>query len=148
MNPLERFGAYAAAFEQYVETNDPAVLEPFFSEDAVYEILGGPPFAGRHEGREAVFAHFRASLDGFDRLFEQRELELRAGPELRGDEVWLAWRATYRSQGLPELVVDGEESVHFAGDRIARLEDRFELAMSGLVERWFEIYGEKLAAGG
>ena len=147
MNPLERFGAYAAAFETFVETNDPAVLEPFFTEDAVYEILGGPPFAGLHEGREAVFTYLRASLDGFDRLFEHRELELLEGPELRGNEVWLAWRATYRTQGLPELVVDGEESVRFAGERIERLEDRFELAMSGLVERWFELYGEKLAGG-
>jgi hypothetical protein len=147
MDPLRRFAEYAAAFETFFESNDEAAIEPFFSEDAVYEILGGPPFAGRHEGRAAVFTHLRASLDGFDRLFATRELELLEGPELRDAAVWLRWRASYRSPGVPELVIDGEESVTFSGDRIVRLEDVFALQMSALVERWFGQYGDRLTRG-
>ncbi|MBW2270565.1 MAG: nuclear transport factor 2 family protein [Deltaproteobacteria bacterium] len=147
MKPLERFAEYAAAFETFFETDDAAVLEPFFTEDAVYEIFGGPPFAGRHEGREAVFAHLRASLNGFDRLFATRELELLEGPALRDGAVWLRWRASYRSPGAPELVIDGEETARFTGDRIVRLEDVIPLPMSELVERWFGHYAEKLSAG-
>lgn len=144
MNALERFGRYAAAFEVFFDTDDPSVLEPYFSEDAVYETFGGPPFAGRHEGRDAVFAYLKASLDGFDRLFAERELELLEGPELRDDSVWMRWRASYRAPGFPELCIDGQETVTFDGDRIVRLQDDFTLEMSSIVEQWFTHYGEKL----
>lgn len=144
MNPIERFGEYAEAFETFVKTDDSAVLEPFFCEDAVYETLGGPPFAGRHEGREAVFGYLKASLDAFDRRFETRELELLEGPALRDGSVWLRWRACYRSPGLPELAIDGEETVRFEGDRILRLEDTIPSEMSALTEHWFDHYAEKL----
>lgn len=145
MDPFERFAQYAAAFEKFVENSDAAVLEPFFAEDAVYEIFGGPPFAGRHEGRDAVIAYLRSSLDGFDRRFETRELELLSDLENRDGVVWLRWRGNYRSKGVPELVFDGEESVTFEGDRIIRLEDRYALMMSNLVARWFDQYGAKLS---
>jgi hypothetical protein len=144
MDPLARFGEYAAAFEVFVETDDASVLEPYFTENAVYETFGGPPFAGRHEGRTAVLDYLKLSLDGFDRLFEHRQLELLDGLEVRDGAVWLRWRASYRSAGVPELVVDGEETVSFAGDRIVRLQDEFALEMSSLVQHWFSHYGERL----
>jgi hypothetical protein len=144
MDAIARFGAYAAAFEQVVESDDWSLLEPWFCEDAVYEILGGPPFAGRHEGREAVLAHLKRSLDGFDRRFEQRSIELLEGPKLRDGAVWIRWRASYKTPGLPELVIDGEETAEFEGDRIRRLEDRFPLEMSALTEAWFSSWGSRL----
>lgn len=146
MDPMTRFREYAAAFEDVVKSDDFSVLEPFFSEDAVYELIGGPPFAGRHEGREAVFAYLKQSLDSFDRRFGSRQLEVLDGPALRDGAVWMRWRVCYKSAGLPELVLDGEETVSFEGDRIGRLEDRFPFEMAPLVEHWFSHYGDQLRA--
>lgn len=145
MDAIARFREYAAAFEDVVESNDFSRLEPFFAPDAVYEVQGGPPFAGRHRGRPAVLAHLEASLDAFDRRFATRTLEILEGPALREGAVWLRWRASYTSPGLPELVLDGEESVEFDGDRIGRLEDRFPPEASGIVQHWLSRYGAQLA---
>ena len=41
---IPRFGAYAAAFEKAFENDDWSVVEPFFHEDAVYEVALPPPF--------------------------------------------------------------------------------------------------------
>jgi hypothetical protein len=144
MDPIARFHEYAAAFEDVVQNDDWSLLEPFFSEDAVYEILGGEPFAGRHEGRDAVLAHLKRSLDGFDRRFESRRIEFLEGPVLREGSVWFRWRVGYQSPGLPELVLDGEEVVTFEEERIRRLEDRFPPQMSHITEGWFRAYGERL----
>lgn len=125
MPPLDRFAAYAAAFERFVASRDGAVLEPFFTEGAVYETIGGPPFEGVVEGRDAVIAALAGSLDGFDRRFATRELATLDGPRADGDRVWFRWRATYSKPGLPDLAIEGEETATFEGERIARLEDRF-----------------------
>jgi hypothetical protein len=63
---------------------------------------------------------------------------------VRDGRVWLRWRATYRSPGLPELAIDGEETVTFEDERILRLEDVIAPPMPALVEHWFAHYGEKL----
>ena len=144
MDALVRFQEYAAAFEDFVKTDDPSVLEPFFADDAVYEIFGGEPLAGRHEGRDAVIGYLKASLDGFDRRFGQRQLDLLKGPTLRDGVVWMSWRATYKTAGLPELLVDGEGTVEFDGDLIRRLEDRFRPEAASLIEYWFSKYGDQL----
>ncbi len=123
MSLIQRFGLYAAAFEKVVETNDPSHIEPYFTEDAVYETIGGPPFDVVLSGRDAVCSGLIASLDALDRRFATRAIELLQGPEERGDSVWIAWRGTYSQPGLPDLVFDGEETAEFEGDRIRRLED-------------------------
>jgi hypothetical protein len=145
MDAVSRFREYAAAFEDVVKSDDFGRLEPFFAEDAVYEIRGGPPFAGRHVGRAAILAYLKASLDGFDRRFPTRRLEMLEGPELREGGVWFRWRASYSGPELPELVLDGIEIATFEGDRIRRLEDRFALEMSSLTEHWFSHYGSRLS---
>ena len=144
MDPIARFQEYAAAFEQVYKSDDWSVLEPYFTEDAVYEILGGQPFAGKHEGRDAVLAHMKRSVDSFDRRFETRELQVLEGPVQDGSSVWLRWRVSYRSPGLAQLVIDGEETAIFEGDQIRRLEDRFPPEASPISEAWFNANGSKL----
>lgn len=146
MNLIQRFGEYAAAFERVYQSDDWSQLEPFFTETAVYEVLGGPPFGGRVEGRDALIAHLHRSVDAFDRRFPSRRLELLEGPTLRGERVWMRWRVSYSGPGLPELVLDGEESASFEGDRIARLEDRFPPEATGITETWLRAFGSRLAA--
>jgi hypothetical protein len=144
MDAIARFTEYAAAFEDVYKSDDWTALEGFFAEDAVYELSGAEFFAGRHQGRDAVFAALKASLDSFDRRFETRQLEVLEGPALREGGVWLRWRASYRSPGVPELTIDGEESVFFEGDRIVRMVDRFPLEMGPITAYWFEQYGSRL----
>ncbi len=144
MNLIQRFASYAAAFEKAVAGNDWAAVEPCFSEDAVYETFGPAPFAGRHAPRSAVLAGLRASLDGFDRRFESRELELLEGPRESGSEVWVRWRATYRVAGAPPLAIEGEETAVFRGERICRLEDRFEPASAERTTRFLREHADKL----
>ena len=144
MNPVARFGEYAAAFERAFEDDDWSVLEPYFTDDAVYETLAGPPFGGRHEGRDALFAALKRSLDTYDRRFDTRELALLEGPEDRDGAAWIRWRATYRVGDAPPMVIEGEETAYFEGDRIVRLEDRFsEESGKGALE-WMEQHGESL----
>jgi len=143
MSQVRRFQEYADAFEKVFENDDWSVLEPYFSEDAVYETIAGPPFGGKIEGRKALFAQLKQNLDGFDRRFDSRELELLEGPAERDGKVWIRWRATYRLAGKPPLVLEGEETASFEGDRIRRLEDRFGGDASA-VTGWLEQYGALL----
>jgi hypothetical protein len=144
MSLVERFGAYAAAFEVVFEKDDWSVLEPFFTEDAVYELLGGPPFEGRHEGREAAFAHLKQSLNSFDRRFDSREIEMLEGPLERDGAVWMRWRVTYGVADAPPLVIDGEGIAEFEGDRIRRLEDDFAEGTAAAALSWMGEHGAKL----
>ena len=58
----------------------------------------------------------------------------------------MRWRASYRSRGVPELVIDGQELATFEGDRIARLVDVIRLEMGEITQYWFEHYGDQLGA--
>ena len=146
MTAIQRFADYAAAFEKTFETDDFSHIEPFFTKDAVYEIFGGPPFAGLHEGRDAIFNYLKLSLDGFDRRFATRALDVIEGPEERGDDaVWMRWRVVYTRPGLPDLAIEGEETVEFDGTCIRRLEDRFTDDASARTLAYFEEHGARLA---
>ena len=144
MSRIPRFVAYAAEFEKAFENDDWSLLAPFFSEDAVYET--GLPLLGRErcEGRAAILAWFPDVLDRFDRRFDSRTLELVEGPKEQGDEVWIHGSATYRAEGIPDLVVVLEETVRFEGDRIVSLEDRYTAEMVAEIERFVAEYGPKL----
>ncbi len=145
MDPIARFQQYADAFEIFFEKDDPSILEPYFTKDAVYETKGPEALSGCHDGRPAVLGYFKQILDGLDRRFEKRELELREGPEERDGAVWMRWRVTYRAGDAPPLVMDGEETVEFEGDRIRRLEDRFADDAGDAVTAWMTRHGSKLS---
>jgi len=144
VSKIPRFAAYAAAFEKSFESDDWSLVEPFFSEDAVYHVDLEPPMGGRFEGRTAILAYFKEVLDRFDRRFESREIALLAGPKEEGDSVWIRGSATYRASGVPDFVLVLEEIVHFEGDRIRLLEDRYEPAMKKEISAYLEAHGEKL----
>jgi hypothetical protein len=126
MDVLARFLAYAAAFEVAYESDDWSAVEPFFTEDAVYTVTGGPPFGGRWSGRPAVLARFREVLDQLDRRFDERILQPVGAPRVDGDVLEVDWRATYRLAGAPDAEISGTERATFAGDRIRLLEDLME----------------------
>ena len=68
---MKVFMDYAAAFEQTFIDDDWSRLAPFFSEDATYEVRGGP-MACNISGRDAIFAGLRKSIDGMDRRCSDR----------------------------------------------------------------------------
>ena len=144
MSKIPRFAAYAAAFEKSYASDDWSLVEPFFTEDAVYEIDADPPLGGRFAGRAAILAYMKQILDRFDRRFASRELALLEGPRETADSVWIRGSATYRAPGVPELRLELEETVRFDGDRIRRLEDHYEPAMLGQIASWLEAHGGKL----
>ena len=144
MSRIARFAAYAAAFEKAFENDDWSLLEPFFTEDAVYDVAMDPPIGGRQQGREEIFAYFKSVVDRFDRRFQSRELALLAGPKETGDSVWIRGSATYRAAGVPAFVLELEETATFQGDRIRRLEDRYTSAMKQSIADYLAAHGEKL----
>jgi len=119
-----RFSQYAEAFEVAFGDDNWSALEPFFTEEAVYETIAEGPFAARHERRDAVLKAFRQSVDSFDRRFDRRRAEIGEGPEEREGAVWMRWRVTYQVAGAPDFVLEGEERAWFDGRKISRLEDR------------------------
>jgi len=127
MNIVERFMAYAAAFEDAYASDDWSKLDPYFTADAVYETIAEPPFGGCVEGRDAITANFRQVCGAFDRRFDSRTVELLTTPVDRGGNVWFRWAAVYTLAGAPTLRMEGEETAVFAGDRIRRLEDRMPI---------------------
>ena len=144
MSQSARFGQYAAAFEKAFVNDDWSVVEPFFTEDAVYEVELDPPMGGRFEGRDAILAYFKQILDDYDRRFESREIEILDGPREEGDSVWLRGTATYRSPGVPPIVLELEETAHFDGDRIRRLEDAYDPSMKERIAAYLKEHGAKL----
>jgi hypothetical protein len=144
MSKIPRFAEYAATFEKSVASDDWSLLEPFFTDGAVYDIPADPPLGGRIEGRAAILAWFKDILDRFDRRFASRELALLEGPKEIGDAVWIRGSATYRAPGVPAFVLELEETAHFDGDRIRLLEDRYEPSMQRAVVDYLAKYGAKL----
>jgi hypothetical protein len=147
MTLIDRFQQYADAFEVFFASDDTSVLEPFFTEDAVYETRAEPPFAARHEGREKIFEGLRRSIETFDKRFETRTLEILEGPREADASVWMRWRVTYTAPGVPPLAMVGEETATFEGDRIVRLEDRFPSLVVKEILTWMNEHGGELATG-
>lgn len=148
MAALERFGAYAGAFEQAYESDDWSIVEPFFHEDAVYVVGLAEPFGGTFEGRDAILAYFKRILDGFDRRLETRTITLLEGPTEENGVVWLRGRADYTGRGnLPGVGFELEEIATFEGDRIRRLQDRYDEANTAIVDDYVAAHGDELSLG-
>ena len=78
MGIADRYRAYAEAFEESLVDDDWSRIEPFFTEDAVYQ---GEPDA---RGRDAVLAKLKGGVDAFDRRMDSRTPDFQA-PRVDGD---------------------------------------------------------------
>ena len=148
MSLIPRFVAYAAAFEKAYESRDFSVLEPFFTEDAVYEVPLPGVLGGRWEGRAVVLACLESVTDRFDRRFASRVVALVAGPREEKDSVWLRGSAHYTAPGLPDLHFELEETARFRGDRICHLSDHNDEADTRALTDNLGAHGAKLGIEG
>jgi len=144
MGVLDRYLTYAAAFEEAYASDDWSKLEPFFTEDAVYEFIAPAPFGGKYEGRAAILAQFKNSVNSLDRRFDSRAVEAVEGPLEKDNGVWMHWTGIYTLAGAPDCRMEGEERAEFAGDRIRRLVDSITDAEAGRLGAYFAQHGAKL----
>ena len=116
MGMIERYAAYAEAFEEAYESDNWSVLDPYFTEDAVYDFIAAPPLGGRHEGRATVLNDFKDAVNGFDRLFKSRKVELLEGPVEKDGGVWVHWVATYTLESYGcDLSISPKDKKIFVG---------------------------------
>jgi SnoaL-like domain len=144
MSLIPRFGAYAAAFEKAYVADEWSLVEPFFTEDAVYDAGLPDLLGGEIEGRAAILDYFRDVLNRFDRRFASRRVELLEGPREDRDSVWIKGRALYTAAGAPDLAFDLEETAHFEGERIRRLADVYAPEEHGKLAAYLEAHGTRL----
>ncbi len=136
MNILDRFQAYAKAFELTYEDDDWSRLEEFFTEDAVYEC--GPKEAS---GRKAVLIKLHESVDGLDRKMDSRKLDFQM-PAVEGSTLTVKWTVTYTNIGKPNLVLSGVETAVFEDDHIKLLRDDFTPESEKTMSDWMAQHGE------
>ncbi len=139
MSIQDRFLAYAAAFEQTYVDDDWSHIEPFFTEDAVYDT--GTEVA---RGREAVLAALKGSVNSLDRNMDTRTPSFET-PTVEGDTLSMDWSVSYAKAGCPDLVISGRETAQFRGDQIAVLRDEFAPEAAAALESWMAEHGQKLA---
>jgi hypothetical protein len=137
MSILDRYRAYADAFEESYVDDDWSRVAPFFAEQAVYE---GDPDA---RGRDAVLAKLKNGVDGFDRRMDSRTPDFET-PSVEGDTLTMRWKVTYAKSGLPDLVISGVETAVFEGDQIALLRDSFDPEAQKALEQWMAQHGAAL----
>ncbi len=138
MSILDRYQAYADAFEQSYEDDDWSRIEGYFTEDAVYE---GEPADAR--GRDAVIAKLKGGVDAFDRNMDSRSPDFQT-PTVDGDTLTMKWAVTYTKAGKPDLVISGIETAVFEGDRIKLLRDDFDPEAQKAMGEWMAAHGASL----
>jgi len=138
MSILDRYQAYADAFEVSYEDDDWSHIEPYFTEDAVYD--GEPEDA---QGREAVLAKLKQSVDAFDRKMDSRAIAFETST-VDGNSIRTRWSGTYTKSGVPDLVISGVEIAIFEGDQIARLSGEFDPKAQKAMGEWMAAHGALL----
>ena len=139
MNILDRFQAYAQAFELTYEDDDWSRLEKFFTEGAVYECEPGDAM-----GRQAVLEKLKGSVDALDRKMDSRRLVFQT-PTIEGNTLIANWTVTYTKTGKPDLVISGVETAIFEGDRMTLLRDEFTPDSVEALNAWMVQYGAELS---
>ena len=135
MDIVQRFVAYAGDFEKTYVDDDWSRLRQYFADDAVYEVKS-KAIGCRLTGPDAIFKGIKQSLDGFDRKFPSRAVEVTGAPEVSGNEMQVSWKVTYTKPGVPTLVLRGRSTARYAGDKITHLSDAYDAVMDQEMSDW------------
>lgn len=139
----DAFFAYAAAFEETFRDDDWERLRPFFADDAVYEVVGGP-MACRIEGADAILCGLKKSLDGFDRQLDGRKLDLPSPPVIDGDSLRLDWTVAYTRGDSPPGVLVGRSEATLNNGKIVLLRDLYRDEDLQPFGTWMQRYAPDL----
>jgi len=140
MEILNQFMAYAEAFEKTYADDDWSRLQPYFAEDAVYEVQS-EVFGCSLRGPEAILAGLKKSVNGFDRKFAQRTIDVTAPPRVDGDELSLDWTVTYQQEGLTPFVLRGSSRAQFRDGKIIALVDSYDSSVTADAVAWQQANG-------
>ena len=143
MSIVERFVTYAADFEKTLADDDWSRLTPHFSSDAVYRVEADL-FGCELTGPQSIFAGMKKSLDGFDRHFREREIQMTEGPDVEGDELSVAWTVTYHQDDLPDFVLRGRSRARLDDGKVALLVDSYDESVSAELASWMRETGVEL----
>ena len=145
MGPTSHFFEYAQDFEKTFVDDDWSRLARYFVPDAVYEVRN-VPFACRIQGADAIFRGIKKSLDGFDRRFAQRSLEVVDPPVEEDDTVSVGWAVTYVKPGAPPFRLRGRSMARYRDGRIAHLVDEYPDGMTAEAAAWQAAHAPDLDA--
>ncbi len=140
MDVLEQFLAYAGDFEKTYVDDQWERLRPYFHDEATYEVKAGS-IPCLLEGRDAIFAGIKKSLDGFDRKFDERELALVDEPVIEGREISVNWAVTYRKDDFAPYILLGKSVATYADGKIAALSDSIDPAAEKALGEWVQATG-------
>ncbi len=140
MDNLNLFMQYATAFEQTYADDDWERLIPYFAEDAVYRVVSDV-FGCELHGPGAILRGIRKSVNGFDRRFTTRQIEVTSGPEVDGDTVRLGWSVTYTLAGVEPFVLLGRSRARFGDGKLVELEDSYDASMMQAAAAWQRANG-------
>ncbi len=143
MDIQQIFMAYAADFEKTFVDDDWSRLLPYFADDAVYEVKA-TSFGCRLVGPQAILAGMKKSLDGFDRKFSRRDIDITSGPEIDGEEMRVAWQVTYTKDGLAPFVLRGRSTARARDGKLAYLSDAYEPSVEAEFAAWQRHNGLEL----
>ncbi|HSS00696.1 MAG TPA: nuclear transport factor 2 family protein [Kofleriaceae bacterium] len=141
MTNIERFLAYAAAFEQTYADDDWRRLEQYFTEDATYRV-SGLPTAYELKGRDNILRGIRKSVDGFDRKMTVRTIVPTAPPTENDGKVTFRGFVRYQREGSPPVELHATLVAELDGDRICSMHDTFNIDAAG--QQWLERYARDL----
>jgi len=143
MDIMQQFLAYAGDFEKTLADDNWTRLRQYFADDAVYEVKA-EAFGCRLSGPAAIFAGIKKSLDGFDRKFTKRDIEVTSGPEIVGDEMRMGWKVVYGKPGLPPFVLRGNSLARYANGKIVYLADSYDPSVGAELSAWQRASGVTL----
>ena len=135
MDNLTAFMQYAADFEKTLADDDWSRLRQYFAPDAVYEVKA-PGFPCRLQGPDAIFKGMKKSLDGFDRKFDGRSVDVTRGPEIAPDGLSMGWAVTYRKAGKTPYVLRGASDVRYRDGKIVSLVDSYDASVADEAAAW------------
>lgn len=140
MSTMETFLAYANDFEKTYKDDDWTRLRKYFADDAVYEVKA-QSFGCRLQGPDAIFQGIKKSLDGFDRRFESRALQITSAPEVDGDEIRIGWEVSYTLRDLPPYLLSGRSMARLQEGKIVYLSDAYEPSVEAAAQAWQQANG-------
>ena len=135
MDILTHFLAYAGDFEKSYKDDEWARNYPYFTDDAIYEIKG-MGLDCRIIGPQAIFKGIKKSLDGFDRKFDSRKIDITSAPVVEGDKMRVGWTVTYDKAGWTPFPLRGRSEARYRDGKIAYLCDSYDAAMAKEGAEW------------